>query len=211
MNSLADIIFYVALAFVFAPIPIAYILIKRKTSASKFSSGPDLMDLLKDFETQKAPEPSAFPYIPKAVMTEQERILYARLVQGLPHNIVLAQAALSSFLKVEGNPANGLSLQKRIREQSIDFLILRKNYTPLAAVELRDDTDMRVDRKEDDQFKRKVFDHAGIVMLEFKADDPPSVEAIREALKRALAESSGKPSGDPENKPVAPGSSLNFS
>jgi len=71
------------------------------------------------------------------VLRQPEQVLYRRLVQTLPQNLVLAQVQLSRFLEVRrGVPRQGWF--NRISQLSADFLILKPDTSVVAAIELDD-------------------------------------------------------------------------
>lgn len=130
-------------------------------------------------ELPKLEEPEVFPYTPKPVMTEPEQILYFRLVEALPDLVVLAQVQMSSFLKLKGRQANWRALSSRIREKSCDFLVLRKDSSVIAAIELQDASHDAPDRQKSDEFKRKALGAAGVKLVEFNVSALPSGDEIR--------------------------------
>lgn len=123
-----------------------------------------------------------FAYKAKAVMTQPEQVLFFRLVQALPDQVVLAQVQMCSFLRVDGHRRNGQALGNRIRQKSADFVICRPDSKVLAVIELQDATHERPERQKSDEFKRKACQAAGLRLVEFHVRDMPSVEGIRKAV-----------------------------
>src|ERR1700689_5456398 len=81
------------------------------------------------------------------VLSQPEQILYRRLVQTLPENLVLAQVQLSRFLEVDrGVPRQ--SWLNRISQLSADFLILNPDTSVVAAGELDDASHLRRSRQD---------------------------------------------------------------
>ena len=81
------------------------------------------------------------PYQSKNPLTKTEIMFYQRLTEALPDLVVLAQVPLSSFLKVDSTQIDP-KFSKRwfspISQQSVDYLICRKDFSIIAAVELDD-------------------------------------------------------------------------
>jgi len=115
-------------------------------------------------------------------MSNPEQVLYFRLVEALPDNIVIAQTQMSSFLKLAGKQKHWLILSSRIRQKSTDFLILGKDTTPLAAIELQDSTHNKPERMKSDEFKRKALTAAKIPLFEYHVNNMPPVETLRQQI-----------------------------
>jgi very-short-patch-repair endonuclease len=115
------------------------------------------------------------------VLTERERALYQRLVQGLPNHIVLAQVQLSQVLNIQrGQPT--YATFNRISRLSLDFLILNPDTSVVAAIELDDVTHAHEDRRNADARKSHALQSAGVPLIRWNADRLPDVEAIRAAV-----------------------------
>jgi len=127
-----------------------------------------------------------FPYAAKTVMSEPEQVLYFRIVAALPDHLVLAQVQMSSFLKLAGRQRDWQTLSSRIRQKSVDFLLLRKDAFPIAAIELQDASHKRPDRAESDEFKRRALAAAGLPLIEFHVSDLPAPGVIRHSVLAAV-------------------------
>ena len=75
----------------------------------------------------------------RTVMSERERALYQRLVEELPNHIVMAQAQLLQLLKFKRGQRT-YAIFNRISQLSLDFVVLKRDTSILAAIELDDAT-----------------------------------------------------------------------
>lgn len=128
-----------------------------------------------------------WPFVVRKPMSVPEQVLYFRLLEALPEHIVLAQVQLSRFLTVKrGQPSRGWL--NRINRLSVDFLILKKDATVVAGVELDDKTHQRNDRREADSRKSRALADAGVRLVRWNVGDMPSISAIRADIARAQPE-----------------------
>jgi len=133
-----------------------------------------------------------WPFVVRKPMSVPEQVLYFRLLEALPEHIVLAQVQLSRFLGVKrGHSVQ--AWQNRINRLSVDFLILKKDATVVAAIELDDKTHQRSDRRAADARKDRALADAGVKLVRWNVADMPSQEGIRAGL--AGLPSEARPSG----------------
>ena len=78
-----------------------------------------------------------WPFVERKPLTRVEQILYYRLVQTLPDQVVLAQVSLSRFLRVRKG-STWAEWHNRISQKSIDFLVCERDFSIVAAIELDD-------------------------------------------------------------------------
>jgi Protein of unknown function (DUF2726) len=115
------------------------------------------------------------------VLSQPEQILYRRLVQALPGNLVFSQVQLSRFLDIEsGVPRQ--SWHNRISQLSADFLILNPDTSVVAAVELDDASHLRRSRQDADARKGYALQSAGVPLIRWHVKSLPDEAAIRAAL-----------------------------
>jgi hypothetical protein len=73
----------------------------------------------------------------RTVISERERALYQRLGDALPNNIIMAQVQLLQLLNFKrGQPT--YVIFNRISQLSLDFVVLKRDTSLLAAIELDD-------------------------------------------------------------------------
>ena len=138
-----------------------------------------------------------WPFYAKRPLTPPEQVLYFRLVQALPQNIVLAQVQVSRVLGVKkGFKSN--EWNNRINRLSYDFVVCGKDATVLAAIELDDSSHERADRKSTDAKKEQATTAAGIRLIRWHVKQLPDAAAIRSAFGSPGA------SNDSELEPAAP-------
>jgi len=120
----------------------------------------------------------------RTVLTQPERVLYRRLMNAVPNNIIFAQVQLSRFLEVKrGVPRQ--SWFNRISQLSADFLILNPDTSVVAAIELDDASHLRVSRRAADARKTHALQSAGVRLIRWHVAALPDEAAIRTALAGA--------------------------
>ena len=146
---------------------------------------------------RKYPDQDLRPYVSKNPLTPTETIFYHRLVEALPEFIVLAQVQLSSFLKVDEaqtNYQNYLKWFQPISQQSVDFLICKKDFSIVAAVELDDKSHLGAKAIERDNKKSNNLDAANVTLIRWHAEAMPEADIIKQTiLKYALGIDSTMP------------------
>jgi very-short-patch-repair endonuclease len=136
-----------------------------------------------------------WPFMVRKPMSVPEQVLYFRLLDVLPEHIVLAQVQLSRFLGVKrGNSVR--AWLNRINRLSVDFLILKKDATVVAAIELDDKTHERRDRRAADSRKDRALADAGVKLVRWNVADMPSSERIRADLTGPASQLRPTRSGD---------------
>lgn len=126
---------------------------------------------------KKQNEEDVWPFYARRAMTKPEQVTYHRLVQALPDKIILAQVQLSRLLGVKkGHPGSWLN---RINRLSADFVVCRKDFSILSAIELDDKTHEKEERQLADQKKDKAFLSAGVPMMRWNTKSIPNVKAIK--------------------------------
>lgn len=122
-----------------------------------------------------------WPFYAKKPLSQPEQVLYFRLVQALPDNIVLAQVQLSRLLGVKkGN--NFQAWFNRINRMSADFVVCKKDSSIVAVIELDDATHQKEDRRVADAKKDKALSSAEIRVMRWQAKSIPDVAAIQAAF-----------------------------
>lgn len=129
-----------------------------------------------------------WPFFAKKVLSVPEQILYFRLIEALPNQVVLAQVQLSRILGIKKGE-NVQAWNNRINRMSVDFVVCAKDATVRAVIELDDQTHDQADRKASDQKKDKALGDAGIKVLRWRVKALPDAEAIRSALGASKTES----------------------
>lgn len=134
--------------------------------------------VLKALRHKLEKEPKVYPYYEKRVMSQPEMVLYYRLVEALPDQIILSQVQLSRFLGVK----KGFSFHEwnnRINRMSADFIVCNKDSSIRAVIELDDSTHTRADRIKCDLKKNKAIASAGIRLVRWNVTNMPSKENIK--------------------------------
>lgn len=123
----------------------------------------------------------------RAVLSRPEAILYERLVRACPHQIILAQVQVSRILEVRrGAPVQ--AWLNRISRLSVDFLILRRDMSIVAAIELDDSSHAHPRRQEADARKNRAFAAAGVPLWRFSVQRIPEERALEEAVNSVIVD-----------------------
>ena len=120
-----------------------------------------------------------FPFEQCAPLTEREQVLYWRLRNVLPGEIVLAQVAMSRILRGRRGH-NVRAWMNRIDRMTIDFVVCLPDSTIVAAVELDDASHGSPVRIEQDDKKNRALAAAGIKLLRFA--NVPDEAQLRKAF-----------------------------
>jgi very-short-patch-repair endonuclease len=122
-----------------------------------------------------------WPLYERKPMSVPEQVLYFRLRESLPDHIVLAQVQLSRFLGVKkGHPRR--RWLNRIDRKSVDFLILKKDASVVAAIELDDSSHDRPERRVADENKDKALESSGVRLLRFRTGAMPAGDQIQQLI-----------------------------
>jgi hypothetical protein len=136
---------------------------------------------------KKRPKAATGPWpleVRKTVLTQPEQVLYRRLVQALPQNLVFAQVQLSRFLEVRrGVPRQGWF--NRISQLSADFLVLNPDTSVVAAIELDEASHGHPSRRDADARKSHALQSAGVRLIRWHVKSLPDEETIRAAVAGA--------------------------
>jgi very-short-patch-repair endonuclease len=111
----------------------------------------------------------------RALLTEPEQVLYRRLVQALPDQLVFAQVQLLQAVRFKRG-ARKAAVFNRISQLSLDFVVLAPDTRILAAVELDDAS--HDDRQSADARKEHALKSEGIPLIRWlSAIYPTSVRS----------------------------------
>jgi very-short-patch-repair endonuclease len=115
------------------------------------------------------------------LLSERERALFQRLVQSLPDHIVLTQVQLLRALEFKRGQWSQTIFNK-IRQLSVDFLILNTDTSICAAIELDDVTHEHAKRRAADARKTHALKSAGVPLIRWNAKSLPDAGTICAAL-----------------------------
>ncbi len=130
--------------------------------------------------------PEVWPFVAKRPLTTAEQVLYFRLVEALPEQMILAQVQLSRCLGVK----KGHDVQawiNRISRLSADFVVCAKDASVLAVIELDDSSHDRPSRQDSDARKEKALTAAGVRLIRWRATALPDIAAIKSALHSSVS------------------------
>lgn len=142
---------------------------KRKTDGSDGS----------EIKPQSATGPA--PYFKKAPLTEPEQVMFHRLREALPEQIILAQVAMSAMVGIRKNE-NWQTQFNEISRKYVDFVVCNQDFSMRAIIELDDSTHQRGERIKADAIKDAAFQAIGVPVVRFDVREMPTVETIRSAI-----------------------------
>ena len=122
-----------------------------------------------------------WPFVERKPLSRVEQILYYRLVQTLPDQIVLAQVSLSRFLRVRKG-STWMEWHNRISQKSIDFLVCERDFSIVAAIELDDKSHDSATRTKEDATKARALASAGVALVRWRVTALPDVATIRSVI-----------------------------
>lgn len=124
-------------------------------------------------------------YVPKKILSENEKEFFLRLKNALPELQVFPQVAFNAILDVEAdNKRNRLSMRNRFDRKFADFVIADQNCNILVIVELDDKTHV----PERDQKRDAILAEAGYQTIRYQSRNKPDVKTLRCDVIRIVRE-----------------------
>ncbi|AMO98931.1 hypothetical protein CAter282_1030 [Collimonas arenae] len=114
-------------------------------------------------------------YVKKKPLSNNEQVMYWRLIGALPDHMVLTQVSLGRCLGTKDSV--GLDT---LTSKSLDFVICDKASDVVAVVELDNKTHNHKTFSKEDEKKYKALKNAGIDIIRWRASSLPSEADIRE-------------------------------
>lgn len=121
------------------------------------------------------------PYTSRPIMTQTELQVYDKLLRALPDYMIFAQVQVSRI--IESPEENNLYWFNFINRLSYDFVICRTDGTPLAAIEIDDDTHELTERQEADIRKNLATLAANIEILRWDIREIPTIRHITHTIQ----------------------------
>ena len=122
-----------------------------------------------------------WPFTIRKPLTRVEQVLYYRLVQTLPDQVVLAQVPLAMFLRVKKG-RTWREWHNRISQKSIDFLVCDRDFTVVAGIELDDASHDSAIRSKADVTKGRALAAARVPLVRWRATALPDAATIRAVI-----------------------------
>ena len=141
-----------------------------------------VVPLLKNQNTKNTEN---LPYIKKDyLMTKAEHEFFKVLEQAVNAKYyIVPQVELSNLVKVEKDKKCEYYLINKIDRKSVDFVLFNKEYfTPFLVIELDDNSHLREDRKERDNFVDSVLNKVGIKIIHIKTAYNYNLSEIKELV-----------------------------
>ena len=118
---------------------------------------------------------------PIGPLTEPEQVLYWRLREACPDHVVLAQVALSQFVRARRGTGHQATFN-RFSRLVADFVVCTKAFEVVAVLELDDRSHDSADRAAADARKSEVLAAAGYRLIRVRVSKMPSVPELRALL-----------------------------
>ncbi|WP_306607710.1 DUF2726 domain-containing protein [Azonexus sp.] len=143
-----------------------------------------------------APEEENLPYKQAPVMSRYELDFFEQLRAALPECEIFPQVPLAAFIRIDRQKAgarfhkNSYRWQNRIGQQRVDYLVcLRSTMEVISAIELDDPSHENEEAQSRDQKKDKSLMEAGVRLIRWRVEKPPTAETIRQTLGLGIAQS----------------------
>ena len=118
------------------------------------------------------------------LLNNGEKQLYFLMCNGMPKFIVLAQVSMSQIFHIKESEK-----YKQIGEigrKSVDFLICRKDFSIVAAIELNSKYHDNWKQRMSDETKKRTLEEAGIPLLIYRQGELPTIESLRKDVAHAI-------------------------
>ncbi|MBS1210083.1 MAG: hypothetical protein H6R19_2481 [Proteobacteria bacterium] len=132
----------------------------------------------------------------RLVLSEPEQILYWRLDEALPNLIVLGQVGLSRVVEVPKRTSGYMSWHNKISRKSLDFVICRKDGSPLVGIELDDGSHRAQSRQNADADKTRILEAAGLPLIRWNVRAIPSIDEIKREIAKILVQQQAEHQGE---------------
>ena len=132
---------------------------------------------------------SGFSVMATSPLSRREEELFNLLRETLPNHIILTQVDIKRVLDFKSGDRQ--KYMKVIGRLSLDFVILDRNFKPVACYELDDSTHHNSTAKYNDSAKRVLLKKAGISL--FHSEKIPTADKIREAIDIIYDHKESKP------------------
>lgn len=143
--------------------------------------GLALMKQSEQLHYHSSSEGTKLPYQRRPIMTQTELKVYDLLLQALPKYMIFSQVQVSRVLQSpQQNNEYWFNLICRL---SYDFVVCRLDGTPIATIEVDDDSHALPERQRADQKKDHATAAAGIKMLRWDVRAIPDAKAILKKIK----------------------------
>ena len=134
----------------------------------------------------KSKQQSTNDYQAKALLTENEKEFFVRLVIALPEHVVFTQVAMGAILNpsVPRNDKRFIQIRGRFAQKIVDFVVCdRFTLNVIAIVELDD----RTHKADCDQKRDAMLESAGYRVIRWNSRNKPSAEEIMTRVTQTLA------------------------
>jgi hypothetical protein len=157
---------------------------RRKQIADLIKKDDEIIDEKALEKIKKLKETEEYPFLPARMLTDKEMDIFYILVEELPYFNILSKVNYSAFLKVKEG-FNEKLMKGKIKKIYADFLIVKRDFTPVFVIELTDGGKDENLKKLIDK-KKKILEHAKIPHLILDINDLPTGEKLVAMVKEKL-------------------------
>jgi hypothetical protein len=115
----------------------------------------------------------------KSPLTEVQQALFRQLREALPGHIILPQIAASRVLNVDSTPGNAKRWNDMLKDETLDMLICRDDFSIVAAIKLDDPADFVPEHQQTDESVGKALSAVGIKLVRIPSNNLPPVNTLR--------------------------------
>jgi len=121
-------------------------------------------------------------YLPKALLTGNEKEFFRRLQQAVPEYTLLTQVAMGALMNGRHASGNHLRTRAKFAQKIVDYVLLDDRLDVVLLVELDDKTH----EKKKDKARDAMTDEAGYRTLRVESRAKPPVAELRSLVLKAI-------------------------
>jgi len=122
-----------------------------------------------------------WPVRKRAPLSRPEQVLYWRLCEAFPGQVVLSQVALSQLIDVDSADKRR-GVRNSFDRLVVDFVVCSKAFGVSAVIKLDDRSHERSDRVDADARKTAVLGAAGYALIRVQVSKMPTASELRELV-----------------------------
>jgi len=158
---------------------------KRKKISDLVKKDEEIFDEKTLEKIKKLKEKEEYPFVPKKLLNDKEMDIFYILIEELPFFNILSKVNYSAFLKVKDGFNNDRLLRSKIKKMYADFLIVKRDFTPVLVIEFMDETRDPSFQKVIER-KKKVLQHSKVPHIFLDINDLPTEEDLVSMVKKKL-------------------------
>jgi len=157
---------------------------RRKKISDLIKLEEEIIDEKALEKIRKQKEKEEYPFEPQRLLNDKEMDIFYLLIEELPYFNILSKVNYSTFLKVKEG-FNEKLMRSKIKKIYADFLIVKRDFTPVLVIELKDENRDSSFQKVIEK-KKKVLEHSKVPHLFLDINDLPSEEKLISMVKEKI-------------------------